>query len=129
MIDKQESDGRDIERILANLLITCVIIAALVVLAGGVLYLLRHPGAPPDYRTFQGEPSDLRSVSGIFGNLFSLRSTGIIQFGLLLLLLTPVTWVAFLFFAFLRQRDHLYTAIALLVLAILLYSLAGGHFW
>lgn len=60
----------------------------------------------PEYKIVSADPSDLRSVHGIIADACSLRSLGIIQFGLLLLLLkfTPVAWVAFLLFAFAKKR-------------------------
>jgi len=55
------------------------------------------------------------------------RSRGIIQFGLILLIATPVVRVAFSAVAFAFEKDHLYIAITLIVLTILLYSLLGSH--
>jgi uncharacterized membrane protein len=129
MVSKKAWDDRDIDLIVAHILRGCVTLAAIVVVAGGIIYLIRHGGATPDYRTFHGEPSELRSVSGILMELFSFRGRGIIQFGLLLLIMTPLTRVVFLLFAFIRQRDKLYIIVSLIVLAALVYSLAGGHVW
>jgi uncharacterized membrane protein len=102
-------------------------LAATVVLAGGILYLIRYGTTTPDYRVFRGEPADLRSVSGILADAISLRSRGVIQFGLLLLVATPVARVAFSVFAFARHYDLTYVVLTLIVLAILIYSLAGPH--
>jgi uncharacterized membrane protein len=44
---------------------------------------------------------------------------------LLLLILTPVARVAFSVAAFALERDWTYVAITLIVLAVLIYSLAG----
>jgi uncharacterized membrane protein len=44
---------------------------------------------------------------------------------LLVLIATPVARVAFLAYIFARQQDKLYTAVALIVLALLAYSLFG----
>jgi len=51
----------------------------------------------------------------------------LIQLGLLLLIATPVARVAFSVVAFAMQRDRLYVAVALIVLAVLMYSLMGGR--
>jgi uncharacterized membrane protein len=51
---------------------------------------------------------------------------GIIQFGLLLLVATPVMRVAFTVVAFLIQRDRIYVGVTIIVLSVLLFSLAGG---
>ncbi len=116
-----------VEETVGNLLRGGVIVAAVVVLAGGFAYLVRYGGTMPDYRVFHGEPADLRSVSGIVTDALGLRSRGIMQLGLLLLLATPVARVVFSIFAFAHQRDLTYVFITSIVLAILLYSLASGY--
>lgn len=115
------------EQIIGNLLRIGAIIAAAMVLIGGVLYLIHYGTTLPDYRVFRGEPSDLRSLSGIVIDTLSLRSRGIIQLGLLLLIATPVARVVFSVFAFALQRDYTYVIVTLIVLGVLMYSLAGGH--
>lgn len=57
----------------------------------------------------------------------SFRSRGVIQLGLLLLIATPVARVVFSVFAFALQQDRTYVIVTLIVLAVLIYSLAGGH--
>lgn len=123
---KQPWTDQRVEEIVGNLLRGGVIVAAIVVLAGGFVYLVRYGGITPDYRVFHGEPADLRSVPGIVTDALELRSRGIIQLGLLLLLATPVARVAFSIYAFAHQRDLTYVFITSIVLAILLYSLASG---
>ena len=114
------------EAIIGNLLRAGVLLAAAVVLAGGALFLVRHGSAAPHYAVFQGEPADLRTPSGVVADAVSLRGRGVIQLGLLILLLTPVARVAFSVFAFAMQRDLLYVIVTLIVLGVLVFSLAGG---
>jgi uncharacterized membrane protein len=116
-----------VEAIVGKLLRGGVLLAAAVVLAGGVLYLIRHGTAVPDYRVFYGEPADLRRVSGIINDAIALRSRGIIQLGLLLLIATPVVRVAFSVVAFALLGDRLYVGVTLIVLSVLLYSLMGAY--
>jgi uncharacterized membrane protein len=80
-----------------------------------------------EFTVFVGEPADLRNVSGIVRDALALRGRGLIQLGLLLLIATPVARVAFSVVAFAMQRDRLYVVVALIVLAVLMYSLTGGH--
>jgi uncharacterized membrane protein len=115
-----------IEHTIGNLLRAGVMTSALVVFVGAVLYLVRHGFAPVDYRVFRGEPSDLRSFSGILHTAFALHGRGIIQFGLVLLIFTPVARVAFSIWGFLEEHDRMYVAFTTLVLVILLYSLFGA---
>jgi uncharacterized membrane protein len=50
----------------------------------------------------------------------------LIQLGLLLLIATPIVRVAFSMVGFAIERDRMYVAFTLIVLAILLYSLLGS---
>lgn len=119
------SDQR-IEIIIGTLLRTGVILAAAVVLVGGVLYLLRHGHEIPEYKVFRGEPERLKDLSAIFHGAMTGQPRGIIQLGLLLLIATPIARVLFSAIAFALERDYMYVLITLIVLGILLYSLFGS---
>jgi uncharacterized membrane protein len=123
---KQALTDEQMDRIISTLLRSGVIVAALVVLVGGILYLIRYGSSLPDYGFFRGEPVHLRTVSGIVQDARSFHPRGIIQLGLLLLIATPVARVAFSVLAFAWQRDRTYVIVTLIVLIILIYSLAGG---
>ncbi len=114
------------DEIIGKLLRTGVILSAVVVFVGGVIYLARHGGERPQYSAFHGEPTEFRRLGGILRSVLAGRGRGIIQLGLVLLIATPVARVAFSAFAFQRQRDWTYVVITLIVLAVLIYSLAGG---
>ncbi len=116
----------EIEVIIGTLLRTGVILAAVVVLIGGALYLSRHAREIPDYTQFHGEPESLKSPSQIFQGVMQLNARAIIQLGLLLLIATPVVRVAFSAVAFALERDMMYVIITLIVLAVLLFSLFGS---
>ena len=118
----QWSDER-IDQWLGNLLRSGVILAATVVLVGGLLYVYKYGTTQPNYAIFHGEPEVLRNVTGIVNNAWTLHSRGLIQLGLLLLIATPIARVIFSVIAFALQRDRTYVLVTLIVLAILLYSL------
>ena len=120
----QWTDQR-VEIIIGVMLRAGVLIAAAVVFAGAVCYLARYGHSPTDYRVFHGEPADLRSVTQIVHHAFSLRCRGIIQLGLVLLILTPIARVAFSVVAFCLEEDRMYVVMTLIVLANLVYSLVG----
>ncbi|HET7893650.1 MAG TPA: DUF1634 domain-containing protein [Candidatus Sulfotelmatobacter sp.] len=122
-----ESNWTDqrIEDIVGNLLRTGVLLSALVVSAGGLIYLVRYGQLPVDFRVFRGEPADLRSLHGIVRSTVRLQGRGIIQLGLLLLIATPVARVAFSIIAFAKERDRTYVVLTLIVFLILAYSLLG----
>lgn len=116
-----------VEQLVGRLLQIGVAISALVVLVGGVLLLLQHGAEVPDYSTFRGEPESIRTLYGIVHGLRALDARSIIQFGLLLLIATPILRVAFTWVAFLLQRDWVYVAITSVVLVLLLFGLISGH--
>ena len=115
----------DVQRSVGNLLRIGVVIAAAVVLAGGVMYLAGQGGAMPDYRVFHGAPEQLRGLGGIVRSALSGSGRGVIMLGLLLLVATPVARVAFTAVAFAFERDRTYVVVALVVLVLLLTSLAS----
>jgi uncharacterized membrane protein len=115
------------EEIIGILLRTGVTIAALVVFAAAIPYLIQHGAAKPDYHKFRGEPDQLRHVSGILKASMALDPAAIIQLGLLILIATPVARVAFSVFAFAEERDWLYVMVTLIVLGLLVYSLSATN--
>ena len=123
---KLEMDKR-IDMFMGMLLRTGVLVAATIVLVGGVVFLARHRVPVTNYRVFQGEPAELRAPGGIFRDAFAWHGRGLIQLGLLLLIATPVARVAFSVGAFFYERDWKYVAVSLAVLALLFYSLLSGH--
>jgi len=120
------SDQR-IEAIIGDLLRAGVVFSGAIVLIGGMAYLIHQGNTMPHYGVFQGEPSDLRSVSGIVRGAMARHGRGIIQLGLLLLIATPVARVVFSVFAFAVQRDWLYVVVTVIVLSVLMFSLTGGQ--
>ena len=102
-------------------------LAAAVVAIGGILYLALHGAETPNYKVFRGEPADLKSLSGIAERAWSLHIDGVIQFGILLLMATPVGRVAVAAAGFAMQRDLTYVVVALIVLAVLIYSFFWGN--
>ncbi|MDQ2839684.1 MAG: DUF1634 domain-containing protein [Acidobacteriota bacterium] len=117
---------QSIERSVSVLLATGVIIAGSVTLVGGALFLSHHWRDTVDYRAFHGEPSIDRLIPEIVVGAFKLRGRSVIQFGMLLLIATPVARVALALYGFASERDREFVVITALVLAILLYSLISG---
>ena len=118
---------QNVEDWIGNLLRVGVTLAVAVVLLGGGIYLARHGLEAPQYHVFRGEPTDLRTISGIVKEALAFKGRGLIQLGLLLLIATPVARVAFSVAAFAIERDWLYVVVTLIVLAVLVYSLTGWH--
>lgn len=122
---KYDMNDERIDQIIGDLLRIAVIVSAVFVITGAVIYLMRHGTEMPDYGVFTGVPKDLRGLREIIEAAWQIRSVGIIQLGLLLLIATPVARVIFSVFAFLLQRDYMYVVFTLIVLSVLLLSLTG----
>jgi uncharacterized membrane protein len=125
MSSERSWTDKRMELIIGNLLRTGVVLAAVVVGCGAVVYLARHGDARADYRTFRSQPANLRSVGGIIHDAFALHGMAIIQLGLLLLIATPVARVAFSIFGFAEEHDRMYVIITIIVLLVLIYSIVG----
>ncbi len=119
-------DDKSVEIFLGKLLRWGVLLAALVVFVGGVWFLAKSYDVKQNYRTFRGEPADLRAVPMIVRQAIALCPLGLIQFGLLLLIATPVARVLFSVLGFALERDWMYVILTLLVLALLVYTLTSG---
>ena len=114
---------RAMERTMGRLLQAGVTLASAVVLLGGVLSLRARAGQAVALARFHGESAVLRSPPQTIAAAFRGDPAAIIQFGVLLLIATPVARVLFAIVAFALERDRLYTAIACGVLLVLLLGL------
>jgi uncharacterized membrane protein len=118
---------RQLELIVAHLLRAGVLLSAAVVLAGGVWLLVECGSERVDYRQFRPPAAALRSPVGVSSGLAHPNPPDLIQFGLLLLIATPVARVLLSIIAFAAERDRMYVLMTLIVLAVLAYSLAVPH--
>jgi len=73
-----------------------------------------------------GQPASITAYADVFASVGRGQPFGVIMLGLLILLLTPVLRVAVSIVAFLLEKDRLYTAITIVVLALLLTGVALG---
>jgi uncharacterized membrane protein len=119
------AQDKRVELFLGRLLRTGVLLAAIVVFLGGVWSVAQSKSGKPNYRSFHGEPAELRHVPTIVHEAFSMQPLGLIQLGLLLLIATPVARVFFSVVGFAIERDWMYVVITLLVLTLLIYSLGS----
>lgn len=116
----------EIEREVGLWLKVGVLLAAAVVLTGGIAYLVVSGGAPFTLHAFMGEPAEFRSLGGIASGVAAFDSRAVIQFGVVLLIGTPIVRVALTLVGFVRQRDRQYVGLTAVVLGLLLFSLLHG---
>jgi uncharacterized membrane protein len=115
-----------VDQILGTLLQTGVMVSGLVVLAGGILYLLHNGHVAVHYESFSADREAFRGFALTVGDALRGNGRAIIECGLLLLIATPVARVVFSIVAFALERERLYIVVTLIVFLILIYSLFGG---
>ena len=120
---KRGMTDEKLEAVIAGLLQTGVLTSAAIVLFAGTLYLAQHRADAVNYAEFRLEHSDLRTLPGIFRSAMRLQADAMIQFGLVLLIATPIARVVLAAIGFYLERDRLYVGISLIVLAILVFSI------
>ena len=120
------NDNR-MEAMMGRLLRSGVFLAAAIVLIGGILFVLQQHNQSADFTHFHGTPLSILDFSSFLPQLAHGSGTAIIELGLIALILTPIARVVFALVAFLMERDALYAAISLFILAILLYGLLLGR--
>ncbi len=122
MPDKHPINDIDIESTMGRLLRFGVLVSAIVVLAGSVLYLAERGTDLSDHHKFRGEPASLTYPKRIIMDSLDLQSDAIIQLGLIILILTPVARILFSIIGFFLEKDYLYVCIGVLVLTIIAVS-------
>jgi len=118
---------RQMEITIGRMLRIGVLISAALVFVGGVLYLRNPWTAAPNYTHFRAESALRNGIGGVLHEAVHLNAESVIELGILCLIATPITRVAFCIVGFARQRDRLYVLISASVLIILIYSLFQGH--
>ncbi|NAW51843.1 DUF1634 domain-containing protein [Elizabethkingia argentiflava] len=115
---------QDIQLLVGKILRAGVSIASLIVLVGGIMYLISYGGETlPDYSIFKGESIGYTNLSGIFLGVFDLKAVAVIQLGVVALLATPIFRVFFSLIGFLLEKDRLYIVITVMVLGIIFFSI------
>ncbi|WAC42625.1 DUF1634 domain-containing protein [Pedobacter sp. SL55] len=117
---------KDIQSLVGNLLRAGVYISMGIVILGGIIYLLDHANEKIDYVTFDINKVSLKTVGAIFSNVLTFKGAAVVQFGLLMLIFTPIARVLMAVISFFLEKDYLYVLIGLIVLAIIMASLSGG---
>ncbi|MNI12978.1 hypothetical protein D3C87_844300 [compost metagenome] len=124
--NKENIKDKDIQLILGTLLRAGVIISMGIVLIGGVIFLIHNKGVITDYKVFKPELARFSSIAAIFKGVLTFQGDAVVQFGILMLIFTPIARIVFAIFSFLIERDYLYVLIGFIILAIITISLNGG---
>jgi uncharacterized membrane protein len=123
-MNAQEDERLD--NVVSVVLRSGVVLAAALVLIGGIMFLATNGQAAHDHRKFQPAPMGLLSIHGVLHGAASLDPLYIIQLGLLVLIATPVLRVLTCAAGFALERDWMYAVVSLIVLAFLIASIVGS---
>lgn len=132
IFSKQFWTERDVQLYIGKLLRYGVMTSCAITLFGGVIYLFQHRGIVPDYspiptgQPFPGVADYLREISTILPRILTFDGAAIIQFGVVILIATPVARVAFSAISFLIEKDYMYVVITLIVLLIIIMNMILG---
>ena len=111
------------ELIIGKILRIGVIFSFMLVLTGGVFYLFQHGFEIVHLQTFSQETARLTSVNNIFLSALQFSAIGLIQLGLLILVLIQVLRVALTTWMFYHYRENILLLSSLFILFVLIYSL------
>lgn len=121
-VKNREPSEERLRALLARIMLWGVLLAASVMLVGGVTFLASHWNQHPGDHKFTGEPGDLRHPVAILKAAISGNDDSLIQAGVLLLLANPLVRVMLAAWGYAASRDRLYAGISTIVLAVLIVS-------
>lgn len=127
LISKHLFADHDIEQFIGLQLRYGVILSSVIVFIGGLIYLSQSGQLPlPAYHQFIGTKGGYTSIAQIFSGVRGLRAKGIIQFGVVVLIATPILRIAFSLVGFVLEKDKMYILITTVVLTVMMISIFGG---
>jgi len=125
-LSKKYWADKDVEILMGTLLRFGVIFSGIVVIAGGMIYLVRHGHEEPAYRAFAGPNARWDNLPSIVRGVCAGHGKELIQLGVVMLIATPIARILFSVLAFLLEKDYLYVGITLIVLGVIVFSMLGG---
>jgi uncharacterized membrane protein len=127
---ENEARVRKVELLISSLLRTGVMLSLTLAVLGTVLSFIQHPeylsGQAASLHLIGRGSSVSHSLAEVASGLKALKGEAIVTLGILLLIATPVIRVGVSIFAFIYQRDRLYTCITAMVFCLLLLSFILG---
>ncbi len=123
-VNKTSDEGRQL--LIGNLLRIGMYISMGIVMVGAIIYLINHSTEKPNYSAFNFDKVKSTTIQSVFTELLTFNGKSVIQFGLLMLIFTPIARVMLSVISFFLEKDYLYVVIGLIVLAIIMVSLNSG---
>lgn len=127
IVSKNLLADKDIEQFIGLQLRYGVIISCLIVFVGGVIYLGQSGQLQlPAYHHFIGTKAGYTSFGEILKGVIGVSPKGIIQFGVVILIATPIFRIAFSLIGFVLEKDKMYILITTIVLTVMMASIFSG---
>lgn len=121
--------GHPIEIYISYVLRIGVTVAAAIIIAGVLVFLIRGPVAtePTSYHaiTGGGGHSVATSWTDIFSGIGHGQGLAIVRLGLLVLILTPMMRVGMTVILFAAERDHAFIVLTIIVFIVLVFGFLG----
>ena len=114
----------DLNRSVGNLLRIGVLLSVITSLLGFIKLYFEGFEMPKDYASLEVSGENIWKT--FFNSLGNLEGMGIIQLGILLLILTPLVRIIFALIGYLKEKDYTYVIISGIVLGIMVVSFLMG---
>ncbi len=121
---KRHFTDLDLNRSVGNLLRLGVILSVITSLFGFIKLFFEGFEMPKDYSSL--EIAEGTIWQSFFTSLGNFEGIGIIQLGILLLIVTPLMRIIFALVGYIKEKDHTYVIVSLIVLGIMLVSFLMG---
>lgn len=122
---RKEFTDLDLNRSVGNLLRLGVILSVFTSLIGFIKLFLEGFKMPKHYEQLS-IPSE-NVWQNFWISLKHFEGMGIIQLGILLLIITPLMRIIFALIGYLKEKDYTYVIISFIVLAIMFVSFISGY--
>lgn len=121
---KRHFTDLDLNRSVGNLLRLGVIFSVITSFIGFIKLFFEGFEMPKDYASLEVPVGTI--WQSFFASLSRLDGMGIIQLGILLLILTPLVRIIFALVGYIKEKDYTYVIVSAIVLGIMLVSFLMG---
>lgn len=117
----------DLNRSVGNLLRLGVLLSVATSLIGFIKLFTEGFSMPRKYNLLELGDSSEKIWASFWDSLAKGEGMGIIQLGILLLILTPLLRIIFALIGYLKEKDYTYVVVSLIVLTIMAVSFITGY--
>ncbi len=118
--------SQQLEKKMSIALLVGILLALVLVMIGGIWYLIDNGPAPLNTSLLQNTHYQV-TISQIWENAFSLSPIHIIELGLFILIATQLVRVGLLVWFYIRLHDIKFIFFSSFIFLVLLYSLLSGN--